>query len=412
MSLITTNALALGCLLSASASAVDWSAQGQLQLSWQRDEGQAAWYQPGWGVTRFGAEESPTNVSRGAVAWRADFDSLWSWHGVAQYVPDPDDKLGITELYLQYRTLPHNNRRWRVRVGGFYPAFSMENPDIGWSSPYTYQYSAINSWIGEEVRVFGGELTFEQPATRRSRGKGWAIHAGAFKGNDPAGTLLAWRGFTLHDRQTVINERIAFAPVAALSALQLAKQAQFVEPFTEVDGRFGYYLGYHQQFSPRNEINLYWYDNNGDPARVNYATGQYAWDTKFISVAWRYKLTKHSHFIMQGMQGNTAMGPSRGVDNDFHSWYAMLTQRLQSWRLSARIERFKVIDKDAWRFDPNASEGSALTLSAKYHFNDNWIVGGEWLYLDTKVANREDFNGQPQQYDNVWRLSAEYRFRL
>ncbi|MDW7550769.1 hypothetical protein J8Z24_00585 [Pseudoalteromonas sp. SCSIO 43201] len=411
-SMITKLSPMLALFVIGQTNAVEVSGHGQLQATWQHDDNRKAWYQPGWGVTRFGQAESDLALSRGVVDWRVDFDSAWSLHGVMQYVPDPDDKLGFTELYLQYRTLPKNGRRLIVRTGGFYPSFSIENPDIGWSSPYHYQYSAINAWIGEEVRVFGSEVAVEQPSTRRSRGKGYKGVAGIFKGNDPAGTLLAWRGFTVHDRQSVFNESIPFAAVESLNTPQLQHQAQYVEPFTEIDGRFGYYFGYHHDFSTRSAVNVYWYDNNGDPSKINYRTGQYAWDTKFISAAWRYKLSTQTQLLFQGMAGNTAMGTNRGVDNDFNSWFLLLTHKRNAWRFSVRAEQFKVIDKDDWQFDPNQSHGHGFTITAKYQLHSNWIVGAEWLGLTTTVANREAFNGKPKQTDSVWRLSAEYRFSL
>ncbi|ASD65691.1 hypothetical protein [Pseudoalteromonas piscicida] len=411
-SMITKLSAALALFVMGQTGAVEISGQGQLQTTWQHDDNHKAWYQPGWGVTRFGKGESDITLSRGAIDWRVDFSSAWSLHGVTQYVSDPDDKLGFTELYLQYRTLPKNGRRVIVRAGGFYPKFSVENPDIGWSSPYTYQYSAINAWIGEEVRVFGGEVAIEQPKTHRSRGQGFKGVFGVFKGNDPAGTLLAWRGFTVHDRQSVFNESLPFAAVESLNTPQLQLQAQHVEPFSEVDGRFGYYVGYHRDFSNRSKINVYWYDNNGDPSKINYRIGQYAWDTKFISAAWRYKLTLKTQLLIQGMAGSTAMGGNRGVDIDFNSWFLLLSHKFDDWRFSVRAEQFKVIDKDDWQFDPNQSDGHALTAAVKCQINSSWLVGGELLNLTTTVANREAFNGKPKQTDNVWRLSAEYRFNL
>ncbi|WP_440054706.1 hypothetical protein ACSLBF_00555 [Pseudoalteromonas sp. T1lg65] len=399
-------------MVSQGVFALEFSGQGQVQASWQQDDDNRAWYNEGWGNTRFGKGESDILLNRAVLDWRVDAGSSWSVHGVTQYQPDPDDKLGFTELYLQYRTLPNNGIRWSARVGGFYPKFSIENPDIGWSSPYTYHYSAINAWMGEEVRAFGGEVNLEKPKTRRSRGQGWKTSLGVFKGNDPAGTLLAWRGFAIHDRQTVFNERIAFAGIAALNAPQLANQAQFDEPFTEVDGRFGYYLGYHRQVSVRQEFNVYWYDNNGDPAAVNYKTGQYAWDSKFLSVAWRYKLTPETQLLVQGLSGNTAMGPRRGVDNDFHSWFALLSHRWQQFRFSARVEQFKVIDKDTWQFDPNQSDGKGITLSLRYEVTQAWQLGAEWLYVDSMVANRTGLGAKVNQTEQVWRLGVDYRFHL
>lgn len=80
-------------------------------------------------------------------------------------------------------------------MGGFYPQLSLENPDMGWLSAYNYTNSAINSWVGEELRTLGVEATIKRPARNFNSAHSFSLVGATFKGNDPAGTLLAWRGF-------------------------------------------------------------------------------------------------------------------------------------------------------------------------------------------------------------------------
>ena len=178
-------------------------------------------------------------------------------------------------------------------------------------SPYNYTNSAINSWLGEEVRTFGVEASIKRPGRQFRSEHSFEGVAAVFKGNDPAGTLLSWRGFALHDRQTTFNERIDFSVPASFSHSQLTKQADYVQPFEEVDGRFGYYVGAHWDYQKRSQFRIYYYDNNGDPSAINTRTGQYAWDTRFLSAAWLYKFTKQTRIIMQLLDGKTAMGKNR-----------------------------------------------------------------------------------------------------
>jgi hypothetical protein len=388
--------------------------KGAIQASWQSSSEHAAWYNRGVAVNRFGTESERVNLSRGVLDLRTELGSKWSLLASAQYVPDPDSKLGFTELFAQYHTLNKGPWQWQGRVGGFYPRMSLENPDIGWSSPYNYSYSAINAWLGEEIRTFGTEVSFKRSDSRLPRrqrsGHNWELVGALYKGNDPAGTLLAWRGWAVHDRQSVFNEAIAFAPINALNAPPLAKQAWRTEPFTEVDGRFGYYLGAHWDYQKRHTVRLYWYDNNGDPSVLNYHTGQYAWDTKFYSAAYRYKITHATHLIMQAMAGNTAMGVKRGVDNDFSSQFVLLTHKWQDYRISGRLEQFDVKDRDFWEFDPNTSEGGAITVTGRWQVSERWHVGMEFQYLESKVANRADFNLPTRQIEQLWRVSGELRF--
>ena len=37
--------------------------------------------------------------------------------------------------------------------------------------------------------------------------------ASGFYGNDPAGTLLFWRGWSLHDRQSRLNDQLPMPPM-------------------------------------------------------------------------------------------------------------------------------------------------------------------------------------------------------
>ncbi|MBQ4839300.1 hypothetical protein J8M00_23420 [Pseudoalteromonas luteoviolacea] len=386
--------------------------KGVVQANWQSTSAYPSWYSRGASVNRFGQGEDGVNISRALVQSRFEIGSSWSAHSSLQYVPDPDDKVGFTELFVEYKPVTRGAYQPQLRVGGFYPKMSLENPDIGWSSPYNYSYSALNAWLGEELRAFGLEASVKRSGKRLAKqsAHNWQWLAGVYKGNDPLGAVLAWRGFAPHDRQSVFNEALALRPTAGFRAPQLRKQAWQIEPFTEIDGRFGYYVGAHWSYQNRHDLRAYWYDNNGDPGVVNYHTGQYAWDTKFWSLAYKYKITKRTHLIAQAMSGNTAMGFSRGVDNDFDSQFVLLTHRWQEYRVSGRIEQFKVKDMDHWAFDPNDSDGGAITATVKWRFSESWRFGAEFQYLETKVANRADDNLPTRQIEQLWRVSGEYRF--
>ncbi|MCF6437390.1 hypothetical protein [Pseudoalteromonas sp. MMG022] len=382
---------------------------GLIEATATKTSDDLAWLRQGWGVARFDADSDVFNVSRAALTGRMDFSSAWSAHAVAQYVPEPDHKLGFTEAYIHYQPLARGYQ-FSSKIGGFYPRMSLENPAFGWSSPYTFNYSGLNAWLGEEVRTFGAEFELKR-AARRFRSKHDVSVIGAlFKGNDPAGTLLAWRGFVPHDRQSVFNERIAFARVKSLYAPQLRFQGQYVDPFSEVDGRFGYYIGAHWSYLKRHNLRVYWYDNNGDPSAVNYNTKQYAWDTKFWSLAWRSKVSTQTQFITQAMYGNTAMGPRRGVDNDFYSWYVMLSHTFNDYRISGRVEQSKVMDKDIWAFDPNASFTQGITLNVRKTLSETWQVGAEFQFIDYEAESRPMAYLPLDLNEQVWRVSAQYQF--
>ena len=60
--------------------------------------------------------------------------------------------LDLTEAYLQFRPYPRDGFRLRLKAGAFYAPISLENRASGWDSPYTLSYSAINTWLGKELR--------------------------------------------------------------------------------------------------------------------------------------------------------------------------------------------------------------------------------------------------------------------
>lgn len=391
------------------ASNIQTKFEGKIDASYDSGSDSVSWLDKGWGTTRFGKNEDSFSISRAAFTSRIDFANSWSLFGVAQYVPVPKANLGITEAYFQYKPIA---RGYQVsaKVGAFYPKMSLENTGFAWSSPYTYNFSALNAWLGEEVRAIGTELTIKRPARRFRSKYDVSFLTAIFKGNDPAGTLIAWRGLLPHDRQTHLNERIGFAPLYSLQKPQLSKQWQYSDPFHEIDGRFGFYAGAHLEYLKKHSLRVYWYGNNADPAAINESIGQYAWDTKFLSVAWKSKLTKHTHFVAQAMSGSTAMGPARGVDNNFHSWFLLLSHKLENYRFSARYEQSKVIDKDHWVFDPNASDNQALTLHASRSLSDKWQVGLEWLYSDSWLSYRYKSGLPLDVTDKIWRATVSYKF--
>ncbi|MDO3384811.1 hypothetical protein QWI17_03045 [Gilvimarinus sp. SDUM040013] len=399
--------LLLACL---QVQASSLQVKGQLELRGTLSDTPEPWLYSGSGLHRYSDQHEGLSVGSSVLQAQYDFLSAWSLHGVAHINDDVDTKLGITEAYLKYKPLSANGYQWQVKTGGFYPALSLENPDIAWLSPYLYSNSAINSWVGEELRVFGGEVAFSRPGRRFHSPHSFTAVGAIFKANDPAGSLLAWRGFAMHDRQTVYNESIAFADNPAFDDPRLSRQANEVLPFSEVDGRFGYYIGGHWDYLKRSQLRVYYYDNNGDPRALNYKTGQYAWDTKFFSAAWLLKLSQRTRVIAQFMDGSTAMGPSLGVNNDYQASYVLLSHTLGKHRFSARYDRFEVQDKDHWSFDPNNSNGDSFAVAWRWNLSRHWQVGTEVMVTDSYVENRELWWEQANQQQTQWQLNARYRF--
>jgi len=76
----------------------------------------------------------------------------------------------------------------------------------GWRSPYTLQQLAINTWVGEEAAHHrrGISSRLAGPAARQALT--WRKPAG-FGVERSRGTVLATRGWGLHDRQSTLFGR-------------------------------------------------------------------------------------------------------------------------------------------------------------------------------------------------------------
>src|SRR4029077_435410 len=122
---------------------------------------------------------------------------------VLRLEPEQPSGIDILETYLSWRPAAHGAWRWSARAGAFFPPVSIENDDLGWSSPYTLTPSAINSWIGDELRTIGSEGTL-----RWKSDFGVVSLTGALTCcNDEAGVLIADRGWAMDDRPFGLFER-------------------------------------------------------------------------------------------------------------------------------------------------------------------------------------------------------------
>ena len=108
-------------------------------------------------------------------------------------------KVGLVEAYLEAKaSLPVG--RLRARGGAFFLPGSFENVDALWENPYTISSSALNTWIGEELRPVGLDVAYFV--------SGLTVGATLFEGNETLGALPTFRGWSLHDRWTLLGQRL------------------------------------------------------------------------------------------------------------------------------------------------------------------------------------------------------------
>ena len=92
----------------------------------------------------------------------------------------------------------------------------MAAPNGPWSRRVTP--SAINSWIGEEVKVGGVEATLSTMIGEHA----CRLTVAAFELNDTAGTLLTFRGWALHDEKATL---FGFQPLPVMNAVHASECA-------------------------------------------------------------------------------------------------------------------------------------------------------------------------------------------
>lgn len=381
--------------------------QSQVALS---ADNELSYLEGGTGLFRFD-QDNTIQLSHAVLEIKGNLSDNVTFHSILNHTRTPDPYTGFTQLWLRYKPIWSHKYRWQFRAGMFYPEMGFENPDIGWLSPFAYTNSAINSWIGEELRTIGGEFKVTRPGRAHGRSPHtFALTGAMFKGNDPTGTILAWRGWGLHDKQTIFNEVIPFAAYPSIGpGEELDPQAEWVDPYREIDGKWGFQTGIHWDYQKKSRLRYYYFNNKADET-ILARGGQYAWHTIFHSLAWQYRFNREWRLIMQAMDGSTAMGPG-AVHVDFRSWYAMLHYRDKQQSVTFRFDDFDTIDQDGLiPFDNNNGNGWGVTATYRYNINKNWQVGTELVYVDSFQANREQF-GLENDLEQLQLLGiVQYRF--
>ncbi|MFC4700102.1 hypothetical protein ACFO4O_08050 [Glaciecola siphonariae] len=382
------------------------SIKGRVELGLNLANALPSYQDKGTGILRF--DDNGAKVFQGLLHYHTQVASGLSATVIANAYLDGEQHLGLTQAFVQYKPLSPNAVRFKYRTGFFYPHWSVENTDDGWLSPYTYTQSAINSWIGEEVRIAGFEASAFSNGRRRQSPWSWEINTGIFKGNDPAGTLLSWRGFAYHDRQSLHRDRVNFAAIPSIVDQASINSPSWVEPFEEIDGRWGYYIGAHLNYQRSSLIKYYYYNNNADASALN-AERLYAWDTKFHSLAVSHTLSPSLRLLSQLLHGSTDMGPN-AVFVDYTSVYLMLSYSHLKHRLSTRLEYASIREDDTMPQDQNDSHTAALTTAWRYKIKTNLELGIELHVNKNDAKNRSQLLLPTAQTDQQARFVLAYTF--
>ncbi len=406
--------------------------KGQVAARVTQGEGTPSWRDGGFGRLDLSSDPASIDSAELYALGRADLTLDWRpstlvsayLHGTARAEPDelagPGDvgePAGVVEAFLELEPTLASADRLRFRFGHFLMPTSRENIDVAWASPYTLTFSALNSWIGEEVRLTGVEASY-QWAVGDVDNLSWTV--ATFGGNDTAGTLLAWRGWAMGDRLTVFNETLPLPPLPGLEPGGgfEPQQDAGTQPFgSDLDGRLGWASTLTYRFGETGALRLSGYDNQGDRELHD---GQYAWDTRFYTVGVDRSLTNGSgtwDWVAEWMWGRTGMGKldQAHVDADFEAGFLLASFSRESFRTTLRWDTFETVDRDgSVADDPNGGDGSAWTLALFFQpVESPWRWALEIVDLDARrdaAAISPVGNGSPDVDGRTLSLELRYLF--
>ncbi len=350
--------------------------RGVLDLRLVASDAQRSWLGSGLDKTRFDRDSSPLRLGQAILRMDADLAPALSVVGVFSASDDRRGLLDVNEAWFAWSPVPSSPWKTRVRAGAFFPVSSLEvgYDNIGWTPEHTVSSSAINSWLGEELRTKGIEVNFSRNGRLTGSPHDFGVTGALLFGNDPVGTLLAWRGWSVGDRISGLSESLPLADLPVFrSSGELPDQARSINVFREIDGRPGFYVGANYAYAGAvtPELAVLHYDNRGDPLVIR--SGQYSWRTRFNHASVRMRGLGRWELSAQALEGNTQMGPN-AVSLDYRAWYFLASHPWGPGRVAMRVDQFNTRERseDVIPTDANSETGHALALA--YHWRINTAV--------------------------------------
>lgn len=393
-------------MLAGTTLAAEW--HGLLDIRAVASDTAASWTEAGLGKQRYGNSHDGLRLGQALLRVDAELMDELSTTVIVKAADEGRGIVDVSEAWLSWKPIPASAWQTRIKAGAFFPAISLENDALGWTTSRTLSSSAINSWLGEELRTLGVEAHWARRGRQTGSPHDFGITAAVFGGNDPAGTLLAWRGWSISDRITGLSEplKLADLPIYRPGA-PISKQSRDVRELREIDNRAGYYLGADYGYDGWLNLALLHYDNRGDPLVVKH--GQYAWPTRFDHLGLRLKPGGDWELLAQWMRVSTSMGAD-AVNVHGHAWYALLSHPLGAGHLSLRHDRFGLNEHDRLPRDPNNEQGRSWTLAYRCPLATNINLIGEWLQIDSTRPARSLLGQAPRQRETSLTAALRWQF--
>jgi hypothetical protein len=377
----------------------------------------------GLGKTRYGSDEhggsrSLFRLSQLSFTADARFSRTLGAHAQLNVDAEPDrgdagERIDLVEAFLRFRFGLGERNEIRGRAGLFIPPISLEHPGKAWTTVYTITPSVINGWVGEEVRSLGAEASFARTGLENEL----SFSGAGFGWNDPNGSLLAYRGWAAHDRQTALADQVPLPPLPSFEPGGIfSAQVPWAETVREVDDRAGYYAAAAWDNYQRVLVNAIYYDTRA--RRDAFDGEQYGWAAKFFDLGLRLSFGDRANgpeLLAQYLAGDSWMGNEAPelpkVRLDYAAAYSLFTVPFGRQRLSFRYDWFRTEDRDEFRGgDDNDENGYALTLDYLFRVTDEQRLAFELMRVSSDRPARSSI-GLPAEAVE-WLLQVSYRIEI
>jgi len=375
--------------------------EASLDLRLVVSDGRDGFLGGGLGKLRFDSTDEGLQLGRARLAWRGGIGG--DWHAridLSAWSLDDRNPVDVTEALVEWRPVPVSAWRSSVKIGAFFPPISLEHRAPGWSNPYTLSSSALNTWVGEELRTIGAEYELEYLGIAAGGRLDFGVHAALFGWNDPAGVELALRGFSLNDRQTPLFGRIGTFAGGG-------REQRVI--FSEVDGRPGYHVGAYTRSDSGFELRALRYNNRGDRNEFKASISDFAWATTFDSIGLRYDSARGTTLIAQQLKGTTYASPDLAFCWNFDTWFVLLSQAFGNHRFAVRYDDFSVLQTTAHSPPPWSRDvGHALTIGWTWAAREHMEIAAELLRISSMNNTRTTLGESARAVEHGAQLSIRY----
>lgn len=368
--------------------------EASLDLRLVQSNGRDSFLDGGLGKLRFDGDDDGVQLGRARLAWRDPIGG--DWHAnvdLSTWSLDDHHAIDLTEAWLEWRPVPKSAWRSNLKIGAFYPSISLEHRASGWTNPYTISSSALNTWVGEELRTIGVEYGLEHLGIAAGGMWDFGAHLAIYGWNDPAGVILGFRGFSLNDRQTPLFGRIG-------TYVHGGREQRVL--FSEIDERPGYHVGVYAKNDIGVELRALHYDNRADPTAFKASISDFGWLTRFNTLGVRYDGPAGLAVIAQWLKGTTEATPDPLYYWNFETSFLLVAREFGRHRLAARYDDFKVLMPAM----PAANDhGHAWTFGWTLQLRKHIELAAEWLQISSDTGNRVALGESPQARERSMQLA-------